>query len=71
MSLFERGETIPVPPATPTSPTGHVAVRHPPRAHGAAVQWGTARMPGTFLADAPPKVPAEVVGFAAERFDAD
>ncbi|GAA3507680.1 hypothetical protein FHR32_004309 [Streptosporangium album] len=38
---------------------------------GWAVQWGTARMLGTFLADAPLKVPAEVIGFAAERLDAD
>ncbi|MEV0422279.1 DUF4158 domain-containing protein [Streptosporangium canum] len=66
------------PACTSARPAGHADLAHrarrrrpPGRAHGAAVQWGTARTPGTFLADAPLKVPAEVIGFAAERLDAD
>ncbi|SEG81635.1 protein of unknown function [Thermomonospora echinospora] len=45
--------------------------RRPATKLGWAVQWGTVRMLGTFLADTPLKVPAEVVEFAAEQVGVD
>jgi hypothetical protein len=45
--------------------------RRPATKLGWVVQWGTVRMLGTFLADAPLEVPAEVIGFAAEQVGVD
>lgn len=45
--------------------------RRPATKLGWAVQWGTVRMLGTFLADAPLEGPAQVIGFAAEQAGVD
>lgn len=45
--------------------------RRPATMLGWAVQWGTVRILGTFRADTPPRVPAEVAGFAAEQAEVD
>jgi TnpA family transposase len=45
--------------------------RRPAIKLGWAVQWGTARMLGTFLPDTPLKVPGEVIAFAAEQLNID
>nr|BFE37783.1 hypothetical protein GCM10010200_100340 [Actinomadura rugatobispora] len=45
--------------------------RRPATNLGWAVEWGTVRMLGTVLADAPLKVPDEVVAFAAEQVGMD
>ncbi|WP_271217556.1 DUF4158 domain-containing protein [Streptosporangium carneum] len=45
--------------------------RRPATKLGWAVQWGTVRMLGTFLAEDPLDVPGVVLAFAAEQLDID